>query len=501
MLKSIIATWSTIILSALSVFILYPFLVSELGEEQYGIWLLIVSITGYFALIQMGVPLANSRFLAKYLATDDELSASTLLSTNLAFFGTLGFIVLLLGFAVSYLLGPVFGVSDEYLEVARYATWIATLEISLRFIFEVFEGLIHAKERFVYLSVVKNIATILRVGLAFALVDTESGLVTFALVVLASGFLYCLLLYLYCRLRVSNITPRFNLIKKSAFLTVFSFGAYVMLMNLAGRVSIHSAPMVLASMVNVQAIVYYGIASSLMLYLMEFINAFTRVLLPRFTKLNEQGSKANFESQYFRFSRYLVFLLVPICGLLFLFGHSFIELWMGERFATPAHQVLSILALGYGPLLVQRGSAIPILLAAAHMRPATIMFVVGAILNLALSLYWGSKHGMIGVAWGTTVPNLFMAVASIFLMRRSYRINMVRYFTFGLLLPACSGLPLVVAYFLAPDFFTATSYIELGWKGVSVAAAYYLLVLLLFSNKDERSRFSEMTKSFTSATK
>jgi O-antigen/teichoic acid export membrane protein len=63
MLKNILANWSNIILSVLAVFFLYPFCVQVLGEEQYGVWLLISSVTGYFALLQLGVPMANVRFV------------------------------------------------------------------------------------------------------------------------------------------------------------------------------------------------------------------------------------------------------------------------------------------------------------------------------------------------------------------------------------------------------------------------------------------------------
>ena len=85
MLKNIMSNWSNLLLSTLAVFVLYPYCVHVMGEAQYGVWLLISSVTGYFALLQLGVPMANVHLflnimLRVILKKSARLSVPTLLS-------------------------------------------------------------------------------------------------------------------------------------------------------------------------------------------------------------------------------------------------------------------------------------------------------------------------------------------------------------------------------------------------------------------------------------
>jgi hypothetical protein len=56
-----------------------------MGAEQYGTWLLISSITVYFTLLQLGVPMAKVRFVSMYYAKG-EIEKSTRLSAPILFF-------------------------------------------------------------------------------------------------------------------------------------------------------------------------------------------------------------------------------------------------------------------------------------------------------------------------------------------------------------------------------------------------------------------------------
>ena len=86
MLKNILANWSYVIVSMLAVFILYPFFLKTLGEEQYGVWLLISSATGYFSLLQMGVPMANVRFISRHYARKEYKQLNEVVLHELIFF-------------------------------------------------------------------------------------------------------------------------------------------------------------------------------------------------------------------------------------------------------------------------------------------------------------------------------------------------------------------------------------------------------------------------------
>ncbi len=63
-----LSRWSTIA----ATYVLTPFVIHRLGQEGYGIWTLITSLTGYISLLALGVPMACVRYLAQHVAERDD---------------------------------------------------------------------------------------------------------------------------------------------------------------------------------------------------------------------------------------------------------------------------------------------------------------------------------------------------------------------------------------------------------------------------------------------
>ena len=156
MLKNIIASWFEIVVAMAAVFILYPFFVGTIGEAQYGVWLLITSVLGYFRLLSLGVPLATVRHISKYWAQKDFAKVNGVIGTCLVLYGVIAVIVLLAGSALALNLDRLFLIPEAYREASKVAALVATSEVALAIVFEVFEGAIHAQQKLVVLAGVRS---------------------------------------------------------------------------------------------------------------------------------------------------------------------------------------------------------------------------------------------------------------------------------------------------------------------------------------------------------
>ncbi|HEY5960575.1 MAG TPA: hypothetical protein VIV60_28675, partial [Polyangiaceae bacterium] len=114
MLKNIVASWGEILVAIVSVFVLYPFFVQTFGEGQYGIWLLITSVMGYFKLLSLGVPLATVKHISKYWAQNDFDKVNEVIGTCLLLYGAIAIVVLLTGSALALNLDLLFPISPQY---------------------------------------------------------------------------------------------------------------------------------------------------------------------------------------------------------------------------------------------------------------------------------------------------------------------------------------------------------------------------------------------------
>jgi len=479
MLKNILANWSHIILSVLAVFFLYPFCVQVLGEEQYGVWLLISSMTGYFALLQLGVPMANVRFVSKYYAQGDMEKVNEVVSSNFVFFTAAGVVVLLCGIGIASLIDVVFQVPVEFRKIAKLAAIIASLNVALSFSFEVFEGLLHALQKFVYFNVVKNLLLIVRVALTFVVLKYDNGLLVLAGLLVGVTLLQAMFFYGFIRLRHPEIRIRRRYFKLDVFKVVVSYSAFILLFQFAGKLSFNTSSLVIGGVISVAAIVFFTISNNFILYFTQMVTGISNALMPRVSQLDALDESHSLQEVYLNYSRLTSFVVVPVCFGLFIFGGDFIALWMGEKYRVVSGSVLSILTLSSLFLLVQKGVAYPILMGTSRLRFPTLLLAGTALLNLLLSVWWGRVFGLNGVAWGTTVPNLVNAAGLVWYTCRALKVPFGRYLYRGVLIPIGSGIFFAVPAFLISKLANISSY-TIFCSAVALCSMIYSVFYFIF---------------------
>src|ERR1700730_16315922 len=64
--RNVLSNWATYLLSGAVSFFLSPFIVRHLGNSAYGVWVLLVSLTGYLGFLDLGIRGAVTRYVAKF---------------------------------------------------------------------------------------------------------------------------------------------------------------------------------------------------------------------------------------------------------------------------------------------------------------------------------------------------------------------------------------------------------------------------------------------------
>src|SRR5512145_131848 len=85
-------------------FVLTPFILSQLGDATYGLWVLVGSVVGYGFLLDFGITGAVTKYVAEYRTRGEGGLARSLIATALWTNAGVGFVVI----AASVLLAPVF---------------------------------------------------------------------------------------------------------------------------------------------------------------------------------------------------------------------------------------------------------------------------------------------------------------------------------------------------------------------------------------------------------
>ena len=69
--RNIFSNWAGFAVQVAVTFFLTPFVLSHLGDARYGVWMLVMSVTGYYGLLDLGFRSGLTQYLTRYLAVGD----------------------------------------------------------------------------------------------------------------------------------------------------------------------------------------------------------------------------------------------------------------------------------------------------------------------------------------------------------------------------------------------------------------------------------------------
>src|SRR5450759_5129575 len=100
--KNVGSSWFALGLNILIGLFLSPYILHHLGDEAFGLWVLIFSITGYYGLFDLGIRSSIIRYVAKYstLAKNEELNR--LINTAFFTYSGIGTVAILITITVSF---------------------------------------------------------------------------------------------------------------------------------------------------------------------------------------------------------------------------------------------------------------------------------------------------------------------------------------------------------------------------------------------------------------
>lgn len=441
-LRNILSNWTGYLVTAVIGFLLSPFIVHSLGTTGYGLWTLVLSLTGYFGLLDLGIRSSVGRFVARYLALNDHHSANRTLSTAFGILASGGTLALLATIVIVKFFFHSFHVEAQFESSAKTALIITGVTMSCALPLGVLSSLLVALERFDILSGVTIVGELLRAALIVVFLRMGYGLIAVALIALFitvaeySAMGLCAKT-LYRPLRLSPA-----LIDRAMFRELFGFGIYRFIWIVANQLIFYSDSLVIGIFVSVGAITYFAIAGSLINYGRNFVSLVTDTFYPAATRMDAKHDMAGLRELLILGTKVALLIALPICfGFIFL-GKQFIILWMGKEYSSSAFFLIVLTIAQFGSMS-QYVSALVLAGMAKHKLLAYFILAEG-IANLILSIVLVRRIGLVGVAWGTVVPDIIcMAVIVPWYTLHILKLSAREYIVRALIGPVIAVLPIV----------------------------------------------------------
>jgi O-antigen/teichoic acid export membrane protein len=386
-------------------FFLSPFVVHHLGNSAYGIWVLLGSLVGYMGLLDLGVRGAVMRYVAVHHARGEDDEAGRIASSGLVIFGATGLVAITASTVVAVFIDRIFHVPAEIVPVARAVLMIGGVSIAVSLISGVFGGAVTAMQRFDLTSMTDIAVGAVRTIAVVAALEAGAGLLGLAIIqlgcsVLQGGIQYAISRRLYPQLRL-----KLRGVDGTRIRTIMTFSIYSSLIQFSALLIFQADSFVIGSALPVAMVTFFAIAASLTEYTRSIVGAFSQPMTPRASALDAVGDKAELERVVIGTAALATLVALPITTTFIVRGHAFLGLWMGPEYAHPSGRVLTILAVALSFSAARQVLSGAVLGMNRH-RELVPFYLAEGLINLGLSLYWVRSLGIVGVALGTTVPNL-----------------------------------------------------------------------------------------------
>lgn len=470
-----------------------PFLLSRLGQSEYGLYSTVSAAIAMISLISLGLGNGYIKYYSLYDKANNQDGKNKLNGMFMSIFTVLGAIALIIGVVVSNHLSWIFknGLTGEEYVIAKRLSLILSLNIAVSFPATVFNAIITAHERFVVQKLIGMLRTVLAPAvtiplLLFGFKSIALVSVSFTISIIAD---IGLALYVLIGLKEKFV---FNNFEKGLLNGLLIYIWPIALNMLIDQINLNIDKLLLGRYKGTADVAVYNIGYTLYAMYMTISTSVSSVFTPRVhaivTRNNDNKAmlRTELSSLFTRVGRIQCeLLLLVITGFIF-FGMPFITVFWTDAGYTNSYYVFLLLAIPATIPLVQN-LGIEIQRAENLHQFRSIVYGIMAIMNLALSIYLCQKYGAVGSAIGTAIS---FAICNGIIINIYYQkkcsIDIISFWK-SILRILISITPAIVIWLLIRQFFDLTS-LPVFVLGIAVYSIVYSISLwLLGMNSEEKN--------------
>lgn len=478
------SNYASMIISIVIAFVMAPVLVHKLGDTSYGIWVLIISITGYFSLLDLGMNRAIVRFVSMYEAKDEREELNYFFNTTLALYSLLGLITIFLTVTVAFSLNYFIDLKGNGF-LAKLVIIIVGIDFAFTFPFGVMYAVLIARQEHTIANRINIGNTILRNLVLYAALLYYPSLLCVTFVHVTFNMTKNFRIYWQVRKSCPHIVYNRRLFDRSRIPQILNYSIHSFVVSVSSRVINFTDEIVVAIFLKVSDVTYYSIATSLVTYFEKLIWSGAGVFVPFISQLDANGEQEKVKNSFFCGSKYTLLMSLYIFAGIYLIGGDFVSIWMGKKYGDAVTPILLVLAMAKVISLSQSMSVARFFGTSRHQLLSKLN-MMEAVSNLMLSIFLVRSYGMIGVAYGTLIPSIICNGLLLPLVTfREFKLSFIDFLLKSLIGPL-SVFAITVVSLQQLDIHSDT-YISLILLGGIISITFFLLSLILVMNSAERS--------------
>lgn len=393
------------IITNMLVTLLYtPLMLKLMGQSEYGLYSLVVSVITYLSILDMGFGNAMIRFVSRSQARKDD-EEKKINGMFLILYTIIGILAFFIGIIIIKNIDILFGnsLTTKELDKAKILMLILTFNISFSFPLSVFDSYVIANEKYIYVKILTIIKTIAIPITMIPLLLLGYKSITMTIVTSVFNLLFHIGMLIFSikklTIKISFKIKEFDI---NLFKEIIFYSFFIFLNIIVDNVFKNSDQIILGSVCGTISVSVYAVALQISSMNTQFSTTISGLFLSRITKiLEEKNANEKISNIFIKVSRIQIYIMTFILSAFFVFGKNFINLWVGYEYADVYYIVILLITPAIVPLTQNLG--ISILQARNKHQFRSIVYILLAVGNIVVSIPLAKRYGGIGAALGTTI--------------------------------------------------------------------------------------------------
>lgn len=322
-----------------------PAIIRGLGPQRFGAFQLGWVVLGYFALLDLGLGRATTKFVAGVAGRGETDQIPAIVAGAAALQATAGLLGAgLLAGAAPILVGLVFHVPPALAPEVTEAFRLLALGVPIVLVTMTFSGLLQALQRFDLVNLVQACAGIANYALPVVALELGSGLVGVVGVVLVVRLLALAAFVTLGRATVPALRRRPR-IEWTVLVPLLKFGGWLTITNAAASLLVYFDRLVIGALLSLSAVAYYTAPYDVLARLAIIPASIIPPLFAAFSALEGSGRRELLGPLFARAAKLMCLFLTPVVLTVVLVARPALGFWLGTDFAQHSTRAAQILAV------------------------------------------------------------------------------------------------------------------------------------------------------------
>lgn len=413
------SVWGSKIFQIVYFIFLTPIILSSLGSQKYGAWVLVGQFISYLTMLNLGVSSSITRYYARYLAKDDALSNHRLCSTAGFILAIVGIIVFLAAWFMRNGLVSFYGVEKSLYMDFVGALMLLALCMGATLPFRIFIGILQAYHRIYYVDLAIFVSTILRfLGVLYLKFYGEINLTTLAIVLLFSEFFKYLVMLISAKYFSTGMAKfSFKYVSWKMAKRIYSLGLASFSSSLLKMIRTQLPITLVGNVFGLALVPVISIPLSVLRNIGAPLGRVGTIFTALASELDAVGKKETIQFLNIEATKLLLFITSAIALLLAFFSRSILSFWLGESIdqntLALTSKSLAIIVIPFFISISTSGINSTLMATGYHFK---VVLTSGIITAICFCFFFVSMNKVTNVAFILSIPYLAISLYLVYLL-------------------------------------------------------------------------------------